>query len=133
MVLTGWASLLAVFAVEFLSLLYLGTLGEEAILAAVGLGSMTLFTVMSVSIGVTVGGARPWCRARWGLATGRGARRLGGASLILMTAATAVAGCCIWRSSVRMPPPSAWSRGCAAICCPSSSFPHRSWWRAGSA
>ena len=27
-----------------------------------------------------------------------------------MTAATAVAGCCIWRSSVRMPPPSAWSR-----------------------
>ena len=28
-----------------------------------------------------------------------------------MTAATAVAGCCIWRSSVRMPPPSAWSRG----------------------
>ena len=38
MVLTGWASLLAVFAVEFLSLLYLGTLGEEAILAAVGWG-----------------------------------------------------------------------------------------------
>ena len=53
------------FAVEFLSLLYLGTLGEEAILAAVGLGSMTLFTVMSVSIGVTVGGAAI-CRARWG-------------------------------------------------------------------
>ena len=38
MVLTGWASLLAVFAVEFLSLLYLGTLGEEAILAAGGWG-----------------------------------------------------------------------------------------------
>ena len=30
MVLTGWASLLAVFAVEFLSLLYLGTLGERS-------------------------------------------------------------------------------------------------------
>ena len=132
MVLTGWASLLAVFAVEFLSLLYLGTLGEEAILAAVGLGSMTLFTVMSVSIGVTVGGAAMVSRAL-GAGDGQGARRLGGASLILMTAATAVAGCCIWRSSVRMPPPSAWSRGCAAICCPSSSFPHRSWWRAGSA
>ena len=70
MVLTGWASLLAVFAVEFLSLLYLGTLGEEAILAAVGLGSMTLFTVMSVSIGVTVGGAAMVSRAL-GLATGR--------------------------------------------------------------
>ncbi|MFG0232417.1 MATE family efflux transporter [Achromobacter sp. AONIH1] len=91
MVLTGWASLLAVFAVEFLSLLYLGTLGEEAILAAVGLGSMTLFTVMSVSIGVTVGGAAMVSRAL-GAGDGQGARRLGGASLILMTAATAVAG-----------------------------------------
>ena len=72
MVLTGWASLLAVFAVEFLSLLYLGTLGEEAILAAVGLGSMTLFTVMSVSIGVTVGGAAMVSRAL-GLARRAGA------------------------------------------------------------
>ena len=36
MVLTGWASMLAVFAVEFLSLLYLGTLKDEAVLGAVG-------------------------------------------------------------------------------------------------
>ena len=52
---------------------------------------MTLFTVMSVSIGVTVGGAAMVSRAL-GAGDGRGARRLGGASLILMTAATAVAG-----------------------------------------
>lgn len=91
MVLTGWASLLAVFAVEFLSLLYLGTLGDEAILAAVGLGSMTLFTVTSVSIGVTVGGAAMVSRAL-GAGDAQGARRLGGAALILMTAATAMAG-----------------------------------------
>ncbi|MBR8657591.1 MATE family protein, partial [Achromobacter sp. Marseille-Q0513] len=91
MVLTGWASMLAVFAVEFLSLLYLGTLGDEAILAAVGLGSMTLFTVTSVSIGVTVGGAAMVSRAL-GAGDAQGARRLGGAALILMTAATAVAG-----------------------------------------
>ena len=57
MVLTGWASMLAVFAVEFLSLLYLGTLRDEAVLGAVGFGSMTQFTITAVCIGVTVGGA----------------------------------------------------------------------------
>ncbi len=48
MVLTGWASMLAVFAIEFLTLLYLGTLRDEAVLAAVGFGSMALFTVTSI-------------------------------------------------------------------------------------
>ena len=56
MVLTGWTSMLAVFGVEFLTLLYLGTLRDETVLAAVGFGSMTLFTVISVAMGVTVGG-----------------------------------------------------------------------------
>ncbi|PTN41579.1 MATE family protein, partial [Achromobacter xylosoxidans] len=63
MVLTGWASMLAVFAVEFLSLLYLGTLKDEAVLGAVGFGSMTQFTIISVCIGVSVGGTALVSRA----------------------------------------------------------------------
>ncbi len=89
MILTGWASMLAVFAVEFLSLLYLGTLEDEAVLGAVGFGSMTQFTIIAVCIGVTVGGAALVSRALGAQDAAR-ARTLAGASLILM-AATAVA------------------------------------------
>lgn len=89
MVLTGWASMLAVFAVEFLTLLYLGTLRDEAVLAAVGFGSMTLFTVTSICIGVTVGGAAQVSRAL-GAGHPARARRLAAASLVLMAAATLV-------------------------------------------
>ncbi|WP_373797679.1 MATE family efflux transporter, partial [Achromobacter insuavis] len=87
MVLTGWASMLAVFAVEFLTLLYLGTLRDEAVLAAVGFGSMTLFTITSICIGVTVGGAAQVSRAL-GAGDALRARRLAAASLVLMGAAT---------------------------------------------
>lgn len=87
MVLTGWASMLAVFAVEFLTLLYLGTLRDEAVLAAVGFGSMTLFTITSICIGVTVGGAAQVSRAL-GAGDAMRARRLAAASLLLMAAAT---------------------------------------------
>lgn len=86
MVLTGWASMLAVFAVEFLTLLYLGTLRDEAVLAAVGFGSMALFTVTSICIGVTVGGAAQVSRAL-GQGDAPRARRLAAASLLLMMAA----------------------------------------------
>lgn len=89
MILTGWASMLAVFAVEFLSLLYLGTLKDEAVLGAVGFGSMTQFTITSICIGVTVGGAALVSRAL-GAGDAQGARSLAGASLILM-AVTALA------------------------------------------
>lgn len=89
MVLTGWASMLAVFAVEFLTLLYLGTLRDEAVLAAVGFGSMMLFTVTSICIGVTVGGAAQVSRAL-GAADARRARGLAAASLVLMGVATVV-------------------------------------------
>ncbi|WP_312428768.1 MATE family efflux transporter [Achromobacter sp.] len=91
MILTGWASMLAVFAVEFLSLLYLGTLEDEAVLGAVGFGSMTQFTITSVCIGVTVGGAALVSRALGAQDAGR-ARTLAGASLILMAAAALAAG-----------------------------------------
>ncbi|CUR82148.1 MATE family efflux transporter [Achromobacter xylosoxidans] len=90
MVLTGWASMLAVFAVEFLTLLYLGTLRDEAVLAAVGFGSMTLFTITSICIGVTVGGAAQVSRAL-GAGDAPSARRLAAASLVLMVAATVMA------------------------------------------
>lgn len=91
MVLTGWASMLAVFAVEFLSLLYLGTLKDEAVLGAVGFGSMTQFTIISVCIGVTVGGAALVSRAL-GAGDAPRARALAGASLVLMAAAALVSG-----------------------------------------
>ncbi len=91
MILTGWVSMLAVFAVEFLSLLYLGTLKDEAVLGAVGFGSMTQFTITSVSIGVTVGGAALVSRALGAQDASR-ARTLAGASLILMAMAAMAAG-----------------------------------------
>ncbi|MGH8815353.1 MAG: MATE family efflux transporter [Achromobacter pestifer] len=91
MILTGWASMLAVFAVEFLSLLYLGTLKDEAVLGAVGFGSMTQFTITSVCIGVTVGGAALVSRALGSGNTPR-ARTLAGASLILMAVSAVAAG-----------------------------------------
>lgn len=91
MVLTGWASMLAVFAVEFLSLLYLGTLQDEAVLGAVGFGSMTQFTITSVCIGVIVGGAALVSRAL-GAGNMARARTLSGASLILMAGAALAAG-----------------------------------------
>ncbi|QKH37926.1 MATE family protein [Achromobacter pestifer] len=91
MVLTGWASMLAVFAVEFLSLLYLGTLKDEAVLGAVGFGSMTQFTIISVCIGVTVGGTALVSRAL-GAGEAPRARALAGASLVLMAAAALVSG-----------------------------------------
>ncbi|MPS76919.1 MAG: MATE family protein [Achromobacter sp.] len=86
MALTGWASMLAVVAVEFLSLLYLGTLQDEAVMGAVGFGSMTQFTITSVSIGVTVGGAALVSRAL-GAGNLLRARTLAGASLVLMAGA----------------------------------------------
>lgn len=91
MILTGWASMLAVFAVEFLSLLYLGTLKDEAVLGAVGFGSMTQFTITSICIGVTVGGAALVSRAL-GADDAPRARTLAGASLILMAASGLAAG-----------------------------------------
>lgn len=91
MVLTGWASMLAVFAVEFLSLLYLGTLKDEAVLGAVGFGSMTQFTIISVCIGVSVGGTALVSRAL-GAGDAPRARALAGASLVLMVAAALVSG-----------------------------------------
>lgn len=91
MVLTGWASMLSVFAVEFLSLLYLGTLKDEAVLGAVGFGSMTQFTITSICIGVTVGGAALVSRALGAKDPAR-ARTLAGASLILMAGAALGAG-----------------------------------------
>lgn len=91
MILTGWASMLAVFAVEFLSLLYLGTLEDEAVLGAVGFGSMTQFTIIAVCIGVTVGGAALVSRALGAQDAAR-ARTLAGASLILMAATALAAG-----------------------------------------
>ncbi|SIT29068.1 MATE family efflux transporter [Achromobacter sp. MFA1 R4] len=91
MILTGWASMLAVFAVEFLSLLYLGTLEDEAVLGAVGFGSMTQFTIIAVCIGVTVGGAALVSRALGAQDVAR-ARALAGASLILMAATALAAG-----------------------------------------
>ncbi|GLK92828.1 multidrug transporter MatE [Achromobacter xylosoxidans] len=91
MVLTGWASMLAVFAVELLSLLYLGTLKDEAVLGAVGFGSRTQFTITSVCIGVTVGGAALVSRSL-GAGDVPRARALAGASLVLMAAAALASG-----------------------------------------
>ena len=127
MILTGWASMLAVFAVEFLSLLYLGTLKDEAVMGAVGFGSLTQFTIPSICIGVTVGGAALVSRAL-GAGDLPRARRLAGASLILMAAAAVASGRCSMLAIGRSPTRSGRPRTCAAICCRTCSSPRPSPW-----
>jgi len=83
MLATSAVTLIAVYAVDCLSLLYLGWLNDADVLAAVGFASMSQFLVTSVCIGMYVGGS-----AAFSLAIAQNdlvaARELGGISVYLM-------------------------------------------------
>ena len=52
---TGAVGLVAIFAVDLISLLYISMLGEQAMAAAVGFASVVAFFLISVFIGMSIG------------------------------------------------------------------------------
>jgi putative MATE family efflux protein len=93
MTLTGSIGLMAIFAVDFLSLLYISWLGNEALTAAVGYASVVLFFLTSTNIGFMIAATALTAR-RLGAGDRAAARRVAGASmgwLVLMSLALAVA------------------------------------------
>jgi putative MATE family efflux protein len=73
MTATGSVGLIAIFVVDFLSLLYISWLGDPSLTAGVGLATIILFLTTSVNVGLMIAvgalvsralGAREWDRAR---------------------------------------------------------------------
>ncbi len=55
MTFTGSIGLMAIFVVEFLSLLYISWLGDPAVTAGVGFASQVMFFPVSINIGLSIG------------------------------------------------------------------------------
>lgn len=89
MTATGSIGLVAVFLVDVLNLFYISLLGHKELAAAVGYAGTLLFFVSSLSIGLSIATTALTSRA-----LGRGdraqARKLAGASLVLMAAIVAL-------------------------------------------
>ncbi len=92
MTLTGSIGLMAIFAVDFLSLLYVSWLKDEALTAAVGYASVVLFFMTSVNIGFMIAATALTAR-RLGMGSKASAREIAGSSMgwMLVTAAVLVA------------------------------------------
>jgi putative MATE family efflux protein len=91
MTATGSIGLIAIFAVDFLSLFWVSRLGDQSYKAAVGYASQLVFLLMSINIGFTIA-----ISARVSRALGAGdrprARRLAASGLVITAlAATLVA------------------------------------------
>jgi len=80
MTLTGSIGLMAIFAVDFLSLLYISWLKQETLTAAVGYASVVLFFLTSANIGFMIATTALTAR-RLGQGDRAGARRIAGSSL----------------------------------------------------
>lgn len=92
MTATGSVGLMAVFAVDLLSLLYISWLGDPRLTAAVGLGSIVLFLSVSINVGAMIAVGALVSRAL-GAGDRPSARRLAGsASLHMGLIAVAVSG-----------------------------------------
>ncbi len=78
MTVTGSVGLVSVFAVDFLSLLYVSWLGYPTLVAGVGYATQVLFAMTSVSIGFAIGVTALVSRA---IGAGADARALAGAFL----------------------------------------------------
>jgi putative MATE family efflux protein len=89
MTATGSIGLMAIFAVDFLSLLYISWLGDEKLTAAVGYASLLLFLLTSVNIGFMIAVTALVAR-RLGGGDARGARVFAGSGLALMALLAAV-------------------------------------------
>ncbi len=80
MTLTGSIGLIAIFAVDFLSLLYISWLHDEQLTAAVGYATVVLFFLTSTNIGFMIAATALTAR-RLGMRDRDGARRIAGASM----------------------------------------------------
>src|SRR5271157_6123465 len=63
MTATGAIGLMAVFAVDLLSLVWVSRLGDQAFKAAVGYVSLATFFAMAINIGLTIAGSATVSRA----------------------------------------------------------------------
>ncbi len=84
MTLTGSVGLIAIFAVDFLSLLYISWLHDEQLTAAVGYATVVLFFLTSTNIGFMIAATALTAR-RLGQRDRDGARRIAGASMGWLT------------------------------------------------
>lgn len=80
MTVTGSIGLMAIFLVDFLSLLYVSWLQDEQLTAAVGFASVILFLLTSVNIGFMIATTALAAR-RLGAGDKDGARRIAGSSI----------------------------------------------------
>jgi putative MATE family efflux protein len=96
MTATGSIGLIAIFAVDALSLFWVSRLGVESYKAAIGYASQLLFMLMAVNIGLTIA-----ISARVSRALGAGdrtqARRLAASGLLLTFLATLALSAILWR------------------------------------
>lgn len=90
MTAAGSIGLIAIFAVDLLNLFYISLLGQKELTAAVGYAGTLLFFVLSIGIGLAIAVGALTSRA-----LGRGdrayAKKLAGASLVLMSSSMALA------------------------------------------
>jgi putative MATE family efflux protein len=100
LVMTGTSAvgLMAIFAGEFANILFLGTLGDEEVLAAAGYASAILFFLISAGVGMAIAvtalvapalGARDLARAR----------RLSTHAIVVAAATMAVMAAALWLAS----------------------------------
>ena len=101
MTATGALGLMAIFAVDLLSLLYVSRLGDQALKAAVGYAGQVLFLAVSINIGLTIALAATVSRAL-GAGDRPAARRLAASGLAISTLASAViaAGLLVFRGPI---------------------------------
>ena len=96
MTATGSIGLIAIFAVDAMSLFWVSRLGVESYKAAIGYASQLLFMLMAVNIGLTIA-----ISARVSRALGAGdrgqARRLAASGLLLTFLSTLVLSALLWR------------------------------------
>ena len=79
MTAAGSVGLVAVFAVDLLSLLYISWLGKPALTAGVGLATIVLFFAVSINVGLMIAAGAPVSRAL-GAGESGNARRLAGSA-----------------------------------------------------
>lgn len=92
---SGAVGLVAVFLVDFLTLLYVARLGDPQATAAVAFAAQALFIPLSLSIGMTIAATAITARA-FGSGEEAAARRLAGASLVIVAAISSAAALGLW-------------------------------------
>jgi putative MATE family efflux protein len=89
MTVTGSIGLMAIFLVEFLTLLYVSWLKDDTLTAAVGFAGIVLFVLISFNIGFMIA-ATALAARRLGARDREGARRIAGSSVAWMIASALV-------------------------------------------